>query len=398
VIDTHSEVQTRILDLQTKLKEQGIIAALIQKPRNLYYYTLTGQPSNLWVPAEGDPILFTRRVHELTREQTPIENVFPASNFKEMKAHLAEMNILPASNHYIGAEIDFLPYNLIKKIESSFPDQKLVNITNITMEQRFVKSDGEVEQIRESAKLWKIAHEAILNHGKTGMKEHEIAAIFEYEARKNGGDGSVWFHRWDAYLPGGGIVAAGENAWTISGHAMTVTGVGMSNVLPWGSSERKIQNGDLMVVDYGIAKQGYHSDMARTYAIGEATNKQKDLWNKLVELHLQIIKQVRPGVTGAELYNHALKIAQQMNLEENFMGIGENRGAYLGHSIGLELDEFPVIGPKATIPLKENNIITLEPKFMVPEIGSVMVEDDILVTSEGHEIIGEIGHELFEIK
>ncbi len=265
------------------------------------------------------------------------------------------------------------------------------------MEQRLVKTAAEVEKIRNSAKLWTLAHEAILTDAKVGQKEHEVAAIFEYEARKHGGDGLVWFHRWDASLPGGGIIASGDNAWHISGHAMTVTGTGMSQALPWGASNRRLQHGDLLVADYGIAKEGYHSDMARTYAVGKATNKQKDLWDKLVDLHFQVINQVRPGVTGAELYAFALQLARKMNLEENFMGIAENRGAYIGHSIGLELDEFPVIGPKATAPLKENTIITLEPKFMVPGLGSVMVEDDILITPEGYEIIGEVGHELYEI-
>lgn len=390
-------LQDRISYLQSQLRENGIFAALIQKPRNLYYYAQTGQPSNLWVPAEGEPILFTRRVHEMTREQTWIQHVKSASNLRGMKAYLADLDMFPSSNDYIGAEIDFLPYNLIEKLKSDFNTDKLKPITNIIMEQRLVKTDDEVQKIRSSAKLWKLAHEAILKHGSEGLKEHEIAAIFESEARKNGGDGLVSFHRWDAYLPGGGIVASGENSWIISGHSMTVTGVGLSNALPWGSSTRQLKNGDLMVVDYGISKEGYHSDMARTYSVGKASIKQKELWDKLIDVHFQVIDKVRPGISGAELYEFALSLAKKMDLEEYFMGIGENRGAYIGHSIGLELDEFPVIGPKATEPFKENTIITLEPKFMVPGIGSVMVEDDILITSNGHEIIGEVGHELFEI-
>src|SRR5699024_5522711 len=188
-----------------------------------------------------------------------------------------------------------------------------------------------------------------------------------------------------------------ENGWEISGHAMTVTGRGMSNVLPWGASERKLKTGDLIVADYGIAKQGYHSDMARTYSVGKPSADKKDLWNKLVELHLDVINQIKPGVTGAALYERAVGMARELNLENNFMGIDENRGAYLGHSIGLELDEFPVIGPRATEPLTENAVITIEPKFMIPGLGSVMVEDDILVTADGFEILGEVERELFEI-
>lgn len=392
-----SDMQKRIEQLQFKLQESGISAAIIQKPRNLYYYTKTSQPSNLWVPAEGKPILFARRVHGLTREQTSIQQVKSASSLDQMKEYLLEVGMFPASNQYIGVEIDFLPYHLVKKLESTFAEQRIKPITPIIAEQRFVKTEPEIELIRESARLWKRSHEAILEHGHPGQKEHEIAAIFENEARKNGGDGLVWFHRWDACLPGGGIVASGYHSWTISGHAMTVTGLGLSNALPWGASDKEVAEGELMVVDYGLAKQGYHSDMARTYSIGKASDEHKDLWKKLIDLHFQVIEEVRPGKTGAELYEKAVEIAKKMDMEENFMGINENRGAYIGHSIGLELDEFPVIGPKAKNTLPTNAVITLEPKFMVPGLGSVMVEDDILITENGYEIIGEVGHDLFEI-
>lgn len=128
---------------------------------------------------------------------------------------------------------------------------------------------------------------------------------------------------------------------------MTVTGVGISPALPWGSSDRIIEKGDLVVVDYGICKEGYHADMARTYAFGRASQKQRDLWDELIDLHLRVINLVRPGVTGAELYQYALKLVKEKNLENYFMGVEKDRGAFIGHSIGLEIDEFPVIGPNS---------------------------------------------------
>lgn len=392
-----SELQDRIEKLQSLLLENNITAALIQKPRNLYYYTNTSQPSNLWIPVEGEPILFTRRVHELTREQTTIKHVEEATSLKQIINYLAELNMFPKANETIGVELDFIPFNIIKKIEEVFNKNKLVSLTPIIAEQRFVKSEREIQYIRESAKLWKSSHEAILKRVKAGMREYEVSSIFEAETRKNGGDGFVWFHRWDAILPGGGIVTSGENTWVISGHAMTVTGVGLNNGLPWGASNKILKNNELMVVDYGVTKNSYHSDMARTYVIGRASDAQRDLWKKLVELHLKVIDQIAPGKTGKEIYDAAIQIAKRMNLEDNFMGIGKNRGEYIGHSIGLEIDELPVIGPTATTPLPESGIITIEPKFMVPGIGSVMVEDDILITNDGYEIIEDIGYELYEL-
>lgn len=393
----HFEIHSRIRGLQELLRQNHIFAVLIQKPKNLYYYSGSGQPANLWVPAEGDPILFSRRAFTLTKEDSSIPNIQMANSFREMVQYLKEVNGFPAPTHYIGVETDIVPYNVIKKLKESFLTSNIKNITNIIMSQRLIKSEYEIQQIRNAAVLWTKGHEAILKSEPVGKKEYELAALMEYEARRNGGDGFVSFHRWDGCLPGGGIVASQENSWIVSGHAMTVTGVGLSPALPWGASNRTLQTGEMVVFDYGICKEAYHCDMARTYSIGKANPKQMDLWKRLVEVHLQVIDQVKPGVTGAQLYFHALEIVRKIGLEDYFMGVENDRGTYIGHSIGLEIDEWPVIGPKANEPLEVNSIITLEPKFMIPELGSVMVEDDLLITPNGYEIIGSVGHELFEI-
>src|SRR5690625_1207203 len=159
----------RIEHLQSELAKKGLFAALIQKPRNLYFYVKTSQPSNLWVPAEGEPILFTRRVHELTSDQAVINNIKNASRLKEMKQYLEQLGISPGPNNYIGVESDFLPYNLIEKFKREFDIENVANITNLIMKQRLVKTDDEVKKIRNSVKVWEKSHEAILKYGKAGQ-------------------------------------------------------------------------------------------------------------------------------------------------------------------------------------------------------------------------------------
>ncbi|MEB3102547.1 M24 family metallopeptidase [Ferviditalea candida] len=387
----------RIDILQELLRTSGISAALIQKPRNLYYYAGTGQPSNLWVPADGEPILFTRRAHSMAESAAWIERIHPANTFQDMLNLLEEAGLSPSAESRIAAELDCVPYKMIDRLQKDLGGAQLVNFSDIAMQQRLVKSSDEIEKIREAGRLWRLGHEAILQTVRSGQTEYQVAAAMEHACRSNGGDAMVWFHRWDAGLPGGGIVASGPNAWIVSGHAMTVTGVGMNPALPWGASGRVMERGDLVVVDYGVAKNSYHFDTARTYCIGKASDPQKELWRQLVELHFRVIDRVRAGVTGKELYETAVDAAKEMNLDNYFMGVGRDRGAYIGHTIGLEIDEWPVLGPKALEPLPANAVITVEPKFMIPGVGGVMVEDSILVKENGYELLGTIGHELFEI-
>jgi Xaa-Pro dipeptidase len=392
----HTEVyRKRLEQLQANLRDKGWQAALVMQPRDLYYYAGTAQPANLWVPDEGDPILFTRRVHELAREATWIDHTVSAGGFGEMSRALADLELSLPPGAVLGVEQDVLPYRLVESLKKNLEGVRLENLSPIVLRQRLVKDDEEVARIRKAVELWEKGHEAIMETLAVGVAEYEVAAAMEYAARRGGGDGMVWPRRWDSHLPAGGIVASGPNAWVVSGEAMTVTGVGLSQALPWGPSSRRLEAGDLVVVDFTLSYEGYHCDMTRTYCVGDPNREQRDLWERLLELHLQVVDEVRPGVTGEELYLIAKGLAEDMGLIDNFMGVGSERGSYIGHSIGLELDEWPVLGAGYREPLPVGAVITIEPKFMVPGQGAVMVEDDIVVTPSGHEVISTLERELF---
>lgn len=387
----------RLCALQERLQQAGLHAALLSHPRDVYYYAGTGQPCNLWVPAEGPPVLFARRVEELVRASTWVERVLSAGSYGQMQRHLEALGLLPPWGAAVGLEMDVLPAALAEGFRRAFPGIHLANISALVLQQRAVKDPGEVAAIRQAAELWEHAHAAVLAALRPGVPEFAVAAALEAAVRKAGGEGAIWFRRWDACLPGGGLVASGANLWTISGHAMTVTGTGMGPSLPWGASRRLLEPGDLVVVDYGVCRDAYHADMARTYCVGRPGPAQRDLWNRLLDLHLQVIEGVRPGVTGAELYARAQALAAEAGHGDHFMGYGANQGRYIGHAIGLEMDEFPVLAPGEEWPLPPGAVVTLEPKLIVPGVGAVMVEDDILVTETGCEVLGRVGRELFSV-
>jgi len=394
---TRETYESRLRKLQELLRDNQFFAALIQQPRDLYYYAGTAQPANLWVPSEGEPILFTRRAHEMTREATWIRDLVPANSYQELLSHLQSRNLAPGDGDVLGFEEDVLPGNMVRSLQKYFRGVVLKSVSPLILRQRFVKDESEIAQIKLAIELWKKGHEEILKTLIPGKREYEVAAAMEYGVRKHGGDGTVWFRRWDARLPGGGIIAAGSNGWVVSGHAMTVTGVGMSQGLPWGASDKRLEQGDLVVADYGVTCLSYHCDMARTYCVGKPTPEQQDLWDRLVELHLHTIEGIKPGVTGEEIFLRALEYAKKLNMEENFMGVGKSRGTYIGHSIGLELDEWPVLGLGMKEPLPPGGVVTIEPKFMVPGRGGVMIEDDILITENGHEILSDLERTLFYV-
>jgi len=312
-----------------------------------------------------------------------------------MSRALADLELSLPPGAVLGVEQDVLPYRLVEGLKKYLEEVELENLSPIVLKQRLVKGDEELARIRKAVELWEKGHQAIMETLAVGVAEYEVAAAMENAARRGGGDGMVWPRRWDSSLPAGGIVASGPNAWVVSGEAMTVTGVGLSQALPWGPSSRRLEAGDLVVVDFTLSYEGYHCDMTRTYCVGEPSQEQRDLWERLLELHLQVVDEVRPGVTGEELYLVAKGLAEEMRLIDNFMGVGSERGSYIAHSIGLELDEWPVLGAGYDEPLPVGAVVTIEPKFMVPGLGGVMVEDDLVVTPDGHEVISTLERKLF---
>lgn len=389
----------RIEGLQRALAAGGFEAALLAHPRSVFYYTGTALPANLWVPAAGPPVVFTRRVHALTAGAVAggLETV-PAPGFAELRRALDARGLAPRAGQRMATELEVMPAALAARLRQAFPGVEVGDVSPLVLRQRAVKDPEEVEAIERAARVWEAGHEAVMRTLRPGLAEHELAAAIEWAFRVQGGLGRVWFRRWDAALPGGGQVAGGPRAWVVSGHAMTVTGVGLSAALPWGASRAPLEKGDLVVVDYGVCVDGYHADIARTYCVGRPSPRQRDLWSRLLDVHRGVVAELRPGASAREIYRRAARLAEQTGLERHFMGVEPDRGTYIGHGIGLELDEWPLLAEGGEGLLEPGMVVTIEPKFMVPGVGSVMIEDDFLVTSEGCRRLSRVSDELFWVE
>ena len=228
---------------------------------------------------------------------------------------------------------------------------------------------------------------------RSGISELELSAELARALRRAGHDGVVFQHRWDAKLQMEGALASGPNLATISRGPVTVTGVGLGEAFPMGASRREIARGDLVNVDLGLNRAGYHGDMARTYAVGELPAGVERLARICRELQDVALEAIRPGVTAASVYEAALGAARRLGVEDSFQG----GGPYIGHGIGLELDEPPVLGPGAETSLEEGMVLAVEPKLISADFGAVNIEDDVVVTADGCELLGDLPRCVFVV-
>jgi Xaa-Pro dipeptidase len=357
------------------LERAGLAGALVMHPVSVYYLAGTGQPANLLVRPRHEPALYARRYLDLARASSRVADVREGAGFSAIDAEL---------DGPLGMELDVLPAALVERAERRFGP--VADCSEALWALRAVKDAGEVDAMRESVGLFNALHEAMAEHLRPGITELELSAELARALRRAGHDGVVFQHRWDAKLPMEGALASGENLSTISRGPVTITGVGLGESFPMGASRREIRHGDLVNVDLGLNRAGYHGDMARTYAVGDLPDGVERLAGICRELQDVALAAVRPGVTAASVYEKTRAAAERLGVA----GVFQGGGPYIGHGIGLELDEPPVLGPGVEAPLEEGMILAIEPKLISPDFGAVNIEDDVVVTRDGCELLGDL--------
>jgi Xaa-Pro aminopeptidase len=372
----------------------GLAAALVMHPVSVYYLAGTGQPANVLVVPGEEPVLFARRYGDLVRRDTWMSRVLDGAGFS---AVVAEAERLGVADGPLGMELDVLPAALVAGAGRAFPGREIRDVSGLLAGLRAIKDAGEVELMRSAAELFDAVHATMLAFLRPGIAEHELSAEIAAALRRAGHDGIIRQHRWDARLPMEGSLASGENLATISHGPIAVTGVGMSGAFPMGASPRVIGAGDLVNIDLGMNRAGYHADMARTYAVGALPDGVERYARAVREIEDEILAAVRPGVTAESVYDAGVAAARERGVEGIFQGFDGLHGPYVGHAIGLELDEPPVLGPRVATVLEEGMVLAIEPKLISPAFGAVNLEDDVVVTAGGCELLHPLERAVFVV-
>ncbi len=384
----------RLAHLATALADEGIAAALISQPQDLYYLSGTAQPCNLLVVPGAEPVLFARRFADLARAQSAVADVRESASFADVAGELARRGLTAGR---LGLELDVVPAALYRGALRAFPTFELVDCAALLLAQRAVKDPQEVALLRASASAFALVHETLVQGIAPGRTELELAADVERALRLAGHAGLVAQRRWDAALQPEGAIASGPLLATMSGGPITVSGVGLTRATPFGASHRALAPGDLLNIDLGINIAGYHADFARTYVLGEPSDEVVRLAAIVRQLEDAVIGALRPGVSAASVYRLGVALAQELGVADVFQGHSGTHGPYVGHGIGLELDEPPVLGPRDETTLAAGMVLAVEPKLISPAFGAVNLEDDVVLTAAGCELLGDVPRSVFAV-
>lgn len=389
------QIENRIRILQDKILEGDLSAAILFYSRDVLYYTGTAQPSYLVVfPQEY--CLFVRSGFEFAlsdafiprermREERRLENIF-----REVFSRLP-------TNKKIGTELDILTVEQLVKFRMIFSGYEFVNISPMILEQRKRKDASEIEKIKEACEVMDMGHKAVLSTLKEGCTELELAAAVENAHRLAGHEGTFFMRRPDFFMSRGPI-SSGPNLSKFSGLVYSVTGIGLSPSVPAGPSRRNILKGDLVVVDIPTLVKGYHADQTRTYILGKASKKVQNMYDYMREIADHLIENINPGMKCSEIFQLALYKAGHRKLSDAFLNFGSGKKSHMiGHGIGLECNEPPIISKYDHSEVSENYVMCLEMHMYRKDVGVVKVEDMILITNSGNEILTKSPRHLFEL-
>ncbi|HKV43294.1 MAG TPA: Xaa-Pro peptidase family protein [bacterium] len=388
------ELTVRIDHLQRHLQAQSLDAALIGQNIDLYYFTGSMQGGLLIVPAAGRPVYAVRRVFERARRESGLEEIVRFESFRQLPDLVR--GATGRAPRRIGLECDVLPIAARDRIAAGFPDAAWADVSPAIRTIRASKSPYELERLRASGTLAAQMIDAAVGSLREGMTELEFAGRVEAAARKGGHQGFVHMRGWNQEVFFG-TLSSGEAAAMQSFPDIPLAGQGPGPASPLGPGWRRIVAGDPIIMDYVAALDGYICDQTRTLVIGALPEKFARAHDAAVAILTDIQATIRPGATPQDLYRRALARADALGYAEHFMGHGALRARYIGHGVGLELDEWPVLAEGWTQPLEPGCVFCVEPKIVFPGEGAVGIEDQFAVTPDGAERLTQPAQRLFAV-
>jgi len=374
------EIDKRISRFQADLVAAKLDGAFILQNADLFYFTGTIQTAVLFVPANGDPILMVQKNVERAQLESSLNQVIAVKNKNRIPQVLNDFKFDQLAT--AGLEMDVLPANLYLWFQRTLPQCRWADVSGIIRKLRMLKSDYEIQQIEKATAILHTGLTQIKSVIREGITELEIDGHLAMIARREGHMGTLRMRGWNQEMTYAHVLS-GESGSAVSLLNSPQGGTGNTPAMAQGAGFRRVKKNEPIGIDYGVAINGYVGDQFRTYVIGDLSDPLKKAYACARDILSLLIDKAHMGVSCAELYAAASAKANADGLGDFFMGYGEGQVKFIGHGIGLEIDEYPVISPHFDAVLEKDMVLALEPKFVFPQKGVVGLEDDYLVTSNG---------------
>ncbi len=376
-----SELKNRVAKLQNEMVIHNLEAALMVQNADLFYFTGAIQQGALYVPAEGEALYLVRKDYARGRMESGLKEVIPFKSPRDIPGILAEFGYsMPET---IGMELDVVPVAVMQRFQSGLGGCAVSDVTPLIRNVRAVKSRYEINVMKDSALILDKVCKRVPEVLREGMTDLELAAELEFIARKAGHQGLVRMRGFNNEIFFGHTFSGADSA--VPTYSDTpLGGVGLSPSFAQGASYKMINRNEPITVDFVSVFDGYIVDQTRMFSIGELPEKLMQAYVDMVVIQEHAKQAAKPGVTWGGLYDECLTMACDMGYRDHFMGAKGAQVSFIGHGVGVELDEYPFIARGLhEQKLLENMTFAFEPKVVFPGLGAVGVENTFWVATEG---------------
>lgn len=376
-----AELEYRCKKLQERMISDSLDAVIIIQNADLFYFAGTVQSGNLYVPASGQPIYMVRKDAGRARMESGLKEVLSFGSMKDIPAILAKYGY-PAPKR-IGLELDVLPVNLFERYRTLYPDAAFIDATPLIRTVRMIKSQYEIHLMKDAADQVDCVYRRAKEIIRVGMTDLDVAAELEYTARKDGHQGLIRMRGFNSDICYGQIFSGADSA--VPSYADSpLGGMGLNPSFSQGAGLKRIEPHEPVIIDFAGCVDGYLSDQTRVFSVGEVSDRLRRAYDDMIEIQSLMMRVAEVGMSWGSLYDICFMRAVEMGYADSFMGAIGSQVSFVGHGLGVEIDEYPFIARGFNqMRLETGMVFAFEPKVVFPGEGAIGIENTFYFSNEG---------------
>lgn len=376
-----TELEYRCKKLQDHMVEDGLDAIIIVQNADLFYFTGTVQSGNLYVPVNGQPIYMVRKDAGRARMESGLREVLAFGSMKDIPGILSDYGYPEPKR--IGLELDVLPVNFFERYRKIYPNAQYCDATPLIRRVRMIKSHYEIHLMKDAAdqvdRVYRRAKDVI----RAGATDLEVAAELEFTARKDGHQGLVRMRGFNSELFYAQIFSGTDSA--VPAYPDTpLGGLGLNPSFGQSAGLKRIEAHEPIIVDFAGCVDGYLVDQTRIFAVGGISDRMRKGYDDMLRVQQRMTEIAVPGANWSALYEECLTLAVGLGYADSFMGAKGSQVSFIGHGLGIEIDEYPFIARGfKDMNMEVGMAFAFEPKVVFPGEGAIGIENTFYLSLDG---------------
>ena len=376
-----AELEFRCKKLQEYMISDSLDAVIIVQNADLFYFTGTVQSGNLYVPASGQPLFMVRKDAGRARMESGLKEVIPFSSIKDIPLILTQYGYSEPKR--VGLELDVLPVNFYERYRNIYPNAVFSDATPLIRKVRMIKSHYEIHLMKDAADQVDLVYRRAREIIRVGMTDLDVAAELEYTARKDGHQGLIRMRGFNSEICYGQIFSGTDSA-APSYSDTPLGGMGLNPSFGQGAGLKRIEPHEPVIIDFAGCVDGYLSDQTRVFSIGEISDRLRSAYDDMLKIQELMTRTAEAGMSWGALYDACLNCAVEMGYADSFMGAKGSQVSFIGHGLGVEIDEYPFIARSfSQMSLEVGMAFAFEPKVVFPGEGAIGIENTFYLSNEG---------------